>query len=134
MLVGTLNTVVDFSILFSLVTFLHLPSLLANIISTSVALTVSYLLNKRAVFGNTDTHNPRQVMLFVVITLAGLWILQGVVIETVLHLTHAWLPQHGSAGLLAAKAIATLFSLSWNYLWYSRVIFKKEGEHEKSHH
>lgn len=123
-LIGTLNTAVDFSILFSLVTFFAVPALIANIASTSTALVVSYLLNKRAVFGDTDTHNPRQVVLFVVVTLAGLWILQGLVIEAVRSLAHAWLPAHGSVGLLAAKAIATLFSLTWNYLWYSRVVFR----------
>jgi putative flippase GtrA len=122
-LVGGLNTAVDFVILFSLVNLFAVPSLVANIISTSVALAVSYTLNKKAVFGNTDTHNLRQVILFVTVTLSGLWILQGAVIVIVT----SSLVALGGVSLLAAKAIATLFSLTWNYLWYSQVVFKKNN-------
>lgn len=123
--VGVLNTAVDFVILFSLVTLLGVPSLMANVVSTSAALAVSYLLNKKAVFGNTDAHNPRQMLLFVAVTLSGLWILQGLIIWNVTNVAGAWLALSAGVTLLVAKAIATLFSLTWNYLWYSRVVFRK---------
>lgn len=123
--VGGLNTVVDFTILFSLVTLLSISSLVANVVSTSTALVVSYLLNKKAVFGDTDAHNPRQMLLFVIVTLSGLWILQGLVIWSVTNVADMWLMLSAGATLLIAKVIATLFSLTWNYLWYSRVVFRK---------
>lgn len=125
MLVGAVNTLVDFGILFSLVNLAKMPSIIANVISTTVALIVSYGLNKRAVFGNTDAHNPRQVVLFVVVTLSGLWLLQTAVIFVVSGWLQAFLTKN--IVLFIAKIIATLFSLTWNYLWYSRIIFKRKS-------
>src|ERR1700757_4897596 len=82
-MVGIVNTIVDFGIFLSLASLFHVPTILANVISTSCALAVSYLLNKKAVFGNTDTHNYRQISLFIVVTLTGLWLIQSVVIVQV---------------------------------------------------
>ena len=126
-LVGILNTFVDFVILFTLVGLFGMPSLVANIISTSVALAVSYLLNKKAVFGNTDTHNHRQIIFFIIVTLSGLWVLQSLVITGVTTLLHTWLTASDGSVLFVAKLVATFFSLTWNYLWYSRAVFKKEN-------
>ena len=128
-LVGALNTSVDFVILFLLVEALDMNAIVANVISTSVALSVSYLLNKKAVFGDTDTNDWRRVMLFVVVTLAGLWILQGAVIALLSPLLNNIVGK--SAALFAAKLIATLFSLTWNYEWYSRVVFKRRAHESK---
>lgn len=121
--VGALNTAVDISILFVLANLFLFPTILANVISTSTALVVSYLLNKKAVFGDTDTSSIKQVVLFVSITLVGLWVLQGAAITLLEPLLEPVLGKSGA--LLGAKLIATLFSLSWNYIWYSRVIFRK---------
>lgn len=122
--VGAINTLIDFTILFLLADVFSVPIIMANIVSTTTALIVSYLLNKKAVFANTDSNNIRQIVLFAVVTLAGLWVLQGTVIAL---LSPVLLPAFGSTGsLLATKLIATLFSLSWNYLWYSRVVFRKK--------
>ena len=121
--VGAINTSVDFIVFFSLANLLLIPTIAANVLSTTTALAVSYLLNKKAVFGNTDANNARQVILFVVVTLSGLWILQGVAITLLAPLFEPIVGRGGS--LLLAKLIATLFSLTWNYLWYSRVVFRK---------
>lgn len=120
--VGVVNTVIDFSILFLLTSFFAVPAIFANIVSTSVALCVSFLLNKRAVFKNTSEGWGRQLVLFAAITLTGLWGLQTIVILTVVgafeqFIGHTWV-------LLVAKLIATIASLAWNYLWYSRVVFR----------
>ena len=124
-LVGGVNTVIDFGVLFSLVTFLHTPTLVANIVSTSMALIVSYLLNKRAVFRNTDLHNRSQIIKFVIVTLTGLWILQGLVIVSVMTLLWVSTTVSSEAMLLLAKLTATAVTLTWNYLLYSRIVFKK---------
>ncbi len=121
-LVGIANTAIDFGILFALVNLAKFSPMIANIISTSIALIVSYGLNKRSVFGDNDKHNPKQIVLFVVVTLSGLWILQSAIIFVVSGWLHTLVTKN--AALLFAKIIATLFSLTWNYLWYSRVIFK----------
>ncbi len=126
--VGVVNTAVDFTVLFVLAMLFGLPSVIANIGSTSVALTVSYLLNKRAVFKNTDTRRLRQVMMFLIVTLTGLWLVQGVVIALATEVLRS-AGIAAAASLLIAKIIASGFSLVWNYLWYSRVVFK-EKTHE----
>jgi len=124
--VGVINTVTDFGILFILVSLLNVPVILANVVSTSAALAVSYLLNKKAVFGDESGRSVKQVILFVVVTLAGLWILQSIVIVTVTSSLQG-IVASGSILLLVAKGIATLFSLVWNYVWYSRVVFKRKS-------
>ena len=128
-MVGIVNTIVDFGIFLSLASLFHVPTILANVISTSCALAVSYLLNKKAVFGNTDTHNYRQISLFIVVTLTGLWLIQSVVIVQVSYWLGTTLggniPQTWT--LVAAKLVATCVSLVWNYLWYSRVVFPKKA-------
>lgn len=128
-LVGGVNTVVDFAILFTLVNLCSVPTFAANIVSTTAALSVSYVLNKKAVFGDADTSDIKQIALFVVVTLVGLWIVQGVVITLVSPLLQTLGGKNGS--LFIAKLIATLFSLTWNYLWYSRVVFHRRKPSSK---
>lgn len=122
-LVGVINTVVDFAIFLTLAKLIGLPAVIANVVSTSCALAVSYLLNKKAVFGNTDANNHRQIMQFILVTLTGLWVLQAIVITVVSGLIGALLSS--TLLLVVAKAAATVVSLTWNYLWYSRVVFRK---------
>lgn len=129
--VGAVNTTIDFAILFILSSFAGVSVFLANAISTSTALAVSYLLNKKAVFKNNDTTNMRQILLFVAITLVGLWVVQGIVIWLVSGMVQALLQLSDPVSLLIAKLIATLFSLTWNYLWYSRVVFPRRNVSEK---
>jgi putative flippase GtrA len=126
-LVGVVNTVVDFSVLLSLVVILGIPSVIANIFSTSCALIISYLLNKSAVFGNKDANDYRKIVLFVIVTLTSLWGIQTVVIVGVGGFISGLVPQMSAVVVLTiAKVIAIAFSLIWNYLWYSRVVFRKK--------
>lgn len=130
-LVGVVNTATDFSILFLLTSVFGVATFAANIVSTSIALAVSYLLNKKAVFKNTDSHNYSQIILFIVVTLSGLWILQGIIIWVMLGVLEDQLHLASGVALFGAKAVATLFSLIWNYLWYSRVVFHQAKSNKK---
>lgn len=130
-LVGALNTLVDFCIFLTLAELAHVETFVANIISTTCAVAISYLLNKKTVFKDTDPSNKRQVALFIIVTLSGLWILQNVIIFIVSSGLSYTLGSSNVITLLVAKLIATVASLVWNYLWYSRVIFNKVS-HEKS--
>jgi putative flippase GtrA len=127
-LVGGINTSVDFILLITFTSMLGIPASFANIASTSIALLVSYSLNKKAVFGNTDPNNHRQLLLFVVVTLFGLWGLQTIVIAFSSSILSSWLGlAHSSVIILIiAKVLATCVSLTWNYIWYSRVIFSQK--------
>lgn len=122
-LVGGTNTVIDFGLLF-LLKSLGLPVITSNIISTSVAFCFSFFANKKYTFKTTDTNVRREIILFVVITLFGLWVLQTIVIKVMT----ALLAQSGLSGdlvLLVAKLVATVVTLVWNYVLYDKVVFRK---------
>ncbi|MFZ2544690.1 MAG: GtrA family protein [Candidatus Saccharimonadales bacterium] len=123
-LVGIVNTVVDFGVLLILTSLFGVPKVVANIASTTCALIVSYLLNKKAVFNNTDPNNLRQFLLFLAVTLSSIWILQNIIIIVV----SGWLTSLPEIiALIVAKLIATVASLVWNYVWYSKVIFRRDN-------
>lgn len=122
-LVGGINTALDFGLLF-LFKALGLPVGIANILSTSIAFIFSFIANKKYTFKSTDTNVLREMTLFVIVTLFGLWVLQTLVIQ----LTLPWftnLLHQPETSLLAAKLLATVVSLTWNYLLYSKLVFKK---------
>lgn len=124
-LVGTANTVIDFGILFIL-TSLGMPSVISNIFSTSAAFTFSFFVNKTFTFKSKGT-TKKQFLLFIVITLFGLWVIQGVIIWAVSNILGATGFEKNLA-LLIAKLLATIVTLIWNYSLYSRLVFKKETD------
>jgi putative flippase GtrA len=117
--VGVINTIVDFGLLFTL-RYLGLPSVTANFVSTSVAFTLSFGLNKNVVFRAKGSDIRREVTLFIITTLFGLWVLQTIVI-TVVDLV----APTSSISLFVSKVLATIVTICWNYVMYSRVVFKK---------
>jgi putative flippase GtrA len=121
--VGGINTVLDFGILF-LLKSLGIPAVAANIVSTSAAFCFSFFANKKFTFKTTDTNIKREIVLFSLVTLFGLWVLQTVVIKLVSAALSAYLPEY--TVLFIAKLAATIVSLTWNYLLYSRVVFKQK--------
>ncbi|HEX7484254.1 MAG TPA: GtrA family protein [Candidatus Saccharimonadales bacterium] len=123
-LVGGVNTLIDFSILFVLVN-LGLDKIPSNYISTSVAFVFSFFANKTFTFKSTTGNAKREFILFLIITLFGLWVLQPAVIY-LLSSAMASLKLDEQMVLLITKIVATLVSLIWNYIMYSRFVFKKE--------
>lgn len=122
-MVGSANTAIDFGLLF-LLKSLGLPTITSNIISTATAFVFSFFANKKYTFKTTDTDVKREIILFVVVTLFGLWVLQTVVITGVSILISG-LQLSDEVALFFAKICATFVSLGWNYILYSRVVFKK---------
>jgi len=123
-IVGSINTVIDFSILFTLTMLLNVPKELANFISTFVAFLFSFFANKKYTFKSTSKNLKRQFLLFTVVTLFGLWVIQTIII-TAITPVFTNLGVNKPAALLISKLIATAASLIWNYTLYSRVVFKK---------
>jgi putative flippase GtrA len=121
-IVGAINTALDFGLLILLKSF-GLPTISANIISSTTAFVTSFILNKKVTFQTSGTNVKREVLLFVIVTLFGIWVIQNVIISIV-----EWLLRdsslHGIAVLLGAKLLATATTLIWNYMMYSRVVFK----------
>ena len=123
-LVGVVNTAVDFALLNILVSLFGVPPVAANIVSTTAAMGVSFGLNKRAVFRANAKTRMRQLVVFFAITLTGIWLVQGGVLAAVLYLIGP-LGLQQTVALNSAKFAGICVGLVWNYLWYSRVVFKK---------
>lgn len=125
LLVGGINTLIDFGLLLGLV-HLGTPTLIANTISTGLAFCVSFFANRSYTFKATSGSLPRQMGLFVAVTLFGLWVLQPIVIWAVSPLLTTWFGSWvGDTGvLLLAKVAATCITLVWNYVLYARVVFR----------
>ncbi len=123
--VGGGLTVLDFALLFIL-TFAGMDKFIANYISTGISMVVSFFVNKSFTFKNTSKTAKRQFVLFILVTITGLWALQPLVIWIV---TSGLAPHIASdeVNLFIAKIIATVASLIWNYLLYSQLVFKKDS-------
>jgi putative flippase GtrA len=134
-IVGFINTTIDL-LIFVTLRFVGAPVTFANICSTSVALVASLLLNHRYTFrGQALTR--RTILLYVAVTLVGLWILQPIVINT---LTTWNTHTHFIEGLnhytqynrllitLLPKLASIVVTLVWNYVWYSQVVFRNNQE------
>lgn len=122
-LIGVINTVLDFGLLFILKS-IGLMATTANIFSTSIAFVFSFFANKKYTFRSSGTNIVREMILFVAVTLFGLWVLQTGVIWLVLpHLSK--LLRSSEMGLLVTKLIATAVSMAWNYILYDKLVFKK---------
>lgn len=122
-IVGAANTALDFGLLFILKA-LGLPVEFANITSTTIAFLFSFFANKKYTFKTSGTNVVREMILFVVVTLTGLWVLQTFVIV----LAMPWLTavtHQTDVALLISKLIATVVSMTWNYLLYTYIVFKK---------
>ena len=120
-LVGGINTAIDIGLLFGL-TALGVPKLAANTVSTGTAFIFSFFANKSYTF-RTQGNMRRQLVLFVIITLAGLWGLQNAVIFCISPILTSVIHTEPLV-LLLAKIIATGASLVWNYYLYDRVVFR----------
>lgn len=122
--IGGFNTILDFIILFGL-TAVGVSSVVANIFSTGVTFILSFILNKKVTFksGNrTKSELIREMILFTIVTLFGLWVIQSGVIYFVSGLLRSF-SLNDSIVLFLAKIIATGFSLVWNFVLYKKVVF-----------
>lgn len=125
-IVGGANTALDFIVLFLFVN-LGVDKIAANYISTTVALVFSFFANKSFTFKDKSGNAKKQFAIFLLVTLAGLWVLQPIIIWLSSNALEQFISNE-SVLLFVAKLIATVGSLIWNYLLYSRLVFKKAGK------
>lgn len=124
-LVGGFNTALDFGILLLFVA-LGGDKIVGNYLSTTVAFVFSFFANKTFTFKAKTGDARREFMSFTVVTLFGLWVLQPIVILGVTAALNSLLLSE-TVILMAAKLVATIVSLIWNYFMYSRFVFKKDS-------
>lgn len=120
-LIGVLNTAIDFGMLF-LLSGLGLNKYVANTISTAVAFSFSFFANRTFTFRSKESMR-KQILPFLLVTLTGLWLLQPLVIWL---MSLALASLDATLALFIAKIVATLASLVWNYVLYSRFVFKSQ--------
>ena len=123
-IVGAINTALDFGLLL-LFTHLGLPKIVSNTLSTGIAFIFSFFANKKYTFRSSSGNVKREIALFTIVTLFGLWVLQNGVIWSISPLCAALL-HNESFALLAAKLAGTIVSLTWNYLTYDILVFRKD--------
>lgn len=119
--VGIVNTAVDFVLLF-LLKSIGLPAVSSNILSSTTAFVLSFTANKKYTFKNSSGNFRKQILLFVIVTLTGLWVFQTIVI----FLTEPLLTDitnSSELGLLISKLLATGVSMTWNYIMYAKIVF-----------
>jgi len=124
-LVGFLNTFIDFAFYNFIFSAFKTSPAIANIFSTTIAMTISYFLNKKFVFSHPGKMDIRSAASFVAFTLFGLWVIQGLIITLVVHIIKA----HYHNGIVAnniAKLIATIVTMVWNFFLYDLVVFKNK--------
>lgn len=120
-IVGISNTVLDFTLM-NLLSLAGLNLIIANTISTGIAMIYSFLMNKKWTFHSAGQDYLRQVILFFVFTAIGIWVIQNGLIILAQH----YLPRFGLSDQVfnnLAKLGASVFSLTWNYLTYNRFVF-----------
>lgn len=123
-LVSSVATAIDFSLLLLLTSF-GMATITANYISSSLAFVFSFFANKKFAFRTPDHHIKREAVLFIIVTLTGIWLLQPLIIwkiEDTLDqsIYPTWLV------VVVAKVIASFVTFIWNYYFYTRLVFKKK--------
>ncbi len=78
-IVGTINSIIDITLFTTFHSYFSLNIITANIISTSLAISVSFILNKHFVFEKKNTTH-KHLFLFVFWTLINVWLVQSIVI------------------------------------------------------
>ncbi|HSH17893.1 MAG TPA: GtrA family protein [Candidatus Saccharimonadales bacterium] len=135
--VGAVNTLVDL-VLYVVLKAHGLPVFAANTLSTSAALAVSFLLNKRFTFDDRS-RDRRAIIPFLIVTLGGIWILQPVIIYAVQPLFELGMVSdllgryYGDSQTtqnVLSKLAASGASLVWNFYLYRRFVFKPSPDVE----
>lgn len=130
-LVGGTNTIIDFTILFTLVNYLGIAIVYGNVISTSVALTFSYFVNKKFTFKDNSPTGKSQLIRFLLVTLTGLWLIQPIIIAfTQAGIQIANISINRNYILFIGKIIATCITLIWNYVLYKKYVFIEKSDNK----
>lgn len=132
-LIGIINTMVDISLFFMLHSQLLWPVIIANFVSTSAALMISFMLNSQFTFQSHD-HKSRRLSRYLIVTLAGLWLLQPLLISVLIGLQnvtnyvsiiHALTGAPSSTlAILIPKVISLSATMAWNYTLYTKYVFR----------
>ena len=121
--VGVANTVIDFGI-FNVLLHFSTPRAVANVAGIVVALVFSYLVNSRWTF-ERGSFGWRTALTFAAVTAVGMSLNTGLVFLLGDPARFPLLPYARILVPNAAKVLASGVSLVWNYLGYSKFVFRE---------
>lgn len=125
--VGLLNTFIDFGILNFLISLTGITGGIAiaplNVISFFCTNINSYFWNKSWTFKKKGVFISKELTQFIAISAVGLLINTGIVVITTTFITA---PSEFSSGAWVnlMKIVATIASMTWNFLGYKILVFK----------
>ena len=124
-LVGGFNTALDFCIFGLLANIIGIDKVVANIISTAICITVSFILNYKFVWKSEKSIKSTAVG-FLVVSLFSAWVVQSLVITGVTAIL-------GETGLnkLIAKACGSVAGMVTNFFGYKFVFKKPVGKQDE---
>ena len=118
--VGCFNTVLDFCIYGLLANIIGIPQILASIISTTICVSISFILNYKFVWRSSKSLKYT-IVGFLVVSFFSAWVGQSIAINlTLLVLGESWFTN------LVAKAFGSLCGMVTNYLGYKYVFKTKK--------
>ncbi len=113
---GFTNAAIDFGILLFCVEVLQWPLLPSNILSTGIAITNAFYMNKRWTFRNTAERHGAQYVQFLLVYGSCFLLIQGALWFFAVYLGFWYVPV--KIGIIPAAA-------TWNYLWMHYGIFRR---------
>lgn len=116
-LVGGFNTVLDFCIFGLLANIFNIPALIANVISTTICISISFLLNYKYVWKSKKSKRETAPG-FLAVSLFSAWVVQNAAINSVIFL-------FGDSDVmkLVGKAFGSICGMISNYFGY-KIIFR----------
>ena len=123
-IVGILNTIIDFALFNSLISLSGIKSgwflLLINMAAVTAAIINSYILNRVWTFKSSDPAYGIQLPKFILVSLTGMLVNTAIV-----GLFSRLSPAASYLMLNIAKLAAAILSASWNFMLYRYWVFKK---------
>lgn len=131
LLVGVINTGIDFLFFNFFIEVFGLPVIVSNVLSVSIAMAFSFTMNRRLVFKSKGPGIFIQTIKFVAVTAVGIYVIQNVILFVLLSDSPIALPELNdyfdiNVRANIAKIIATGATMVWNFVFYKFVVFKEE--------
>jgi len=138
LITGFFNTGLDFLLLNTMVFFFGTYPLVANTISVSIGITISYILNHKFVFRSGEQLSLRKYVTFFAITGFSSLVIQnsiiyGFEVASKTSFGHSIVlvsavMNSDALRLNVAKAVAVLIGMVWNFMFYKFVVFRKKDK------
>lgn len=135
-LVGFTATLLDYGILNLFTHVFGVPIVLSNIISATTSSLYSYVLNRKVVFNSIAHGERKSLALYTGSLMVSIFIIQSTVIAIFGRgITEGWFEALGATGQVkellainAAKVMAGLCSIGWNFYIQRRFVFRSNAK------